>query len=264
MAFINNKTLDITGRLGNFSLYKPKGSDKTIARTRGGADKKKILKSPKFALTRLNNYEFGIAAQGACEIRRAMIQLKHLADYNFTPPLNALCRSIMKMDGEHPLGERMMYFSRHRHLLDGFNFNRRYPFNNLVKAPVFCTVDRDTCSATVQLPDLLPGINLSLPWQYPMYRLILTMGTIYDGAGDGKNFVADRPFLIGQPATTSWRIAAQAYKGETIQLQADIREPLSYYETLVVSIGIEMGTLISDAVIEGVKYAGSGKILMAG
>ena len=264
MAFINNKTFDITGRLGNFSLYKPKGSDKTIARTRGGADKKKILKSPKFALTRLNNSEFGTAAQGACEIRRAMIQLKHLADYNFTPPLNALCRSIMKMDGEHPLGERWMYFSLHRHLLDGFNINKRYPFNNLVKPPVFCTVNRDTCSAIVQLPDLLPGINLSLPWQYPMYRLVLTMGTICDGLGYARHEVADKPFLISQPATTSWRIAAQSYKGETIQLQADIPQSLRDYETLVVSIGIEMGTLISDAVIERVKYAGSGKILMAG
>lgn len=79
-----------------------------------------------------------------------------------------------------------------------------------------------------------------------------------------RNFVADRPFLIGQPATTGWRIAAQAYKGETIQLQADIPEALRDYETLIVSIGIEMGTLISDAVIERVKYAGSGKILIAG
>lgn len=264
MAFINNKTLDITGRLGNFSFYKPQGSDKTIARTRGGADKKKILKSPKFALTRLNNSEFGIAAQGACEIRWAMFQLRHLADYNFTPPLNALCRSIMKMDEKHPLGERWMYFSHYRHLLDGFNLNRRYPFNNLVKPPVSCTLNRDTSNATVQLPDLLPGINLSLPWQYPMYRIVLTMGTICDGLGYASHEVADRPFLIGQPVTTSWRIAAQAYKGETIQLQADIPKSLSEYETIVVSIGIEMGTLISDAVIERVKYAGSGKILMAG
>lgn len=264
MAIFNSKALDITGRLGQFSLYKPKGSDKIIARTRGGASRKQILKSPKFALTRLHNEEFGTAAKGGCEIRRAMLHLRHLADHNFTPPLNALCRSIMKMDESRGLGDRMMYFSTYHYLLDGFNLNKRYPFNNVVKQPIFCAIDRNTCSATVQLPDLLPGINLSLPWQQPMYRIIMSMDIISDGSGADKSNTASRPLLMNQPATTSWRLATQSYKGETIPLQPDTPKSLSSDETLVVCIGIEMGTLISDAVIERVKYAGSGKVLITG
>ncbi|SDF63359.1 hypothetical protein [Chitinophaga filiformis] len=263
MAIVKNKMLDISGSLGGFSFYQRKDSDKTILRTKGGATRKMIEKSPKFALTRLNNNEFGDAARGGCSIRLAIFHIRHLADYNFTPPMNALCRSIMKMDTEGALGTRRAEFSKYHHLLDGFNLNRRYPFNNVVKPPIYCTIDRDTATATIQLPELTPGINLSLPWQYPMYRIVLSIGILDDGGVD-RDYAASRPLLINQPFTTPWRLAAQAYKGETIVLQPDTAKKLDNDETLVVSIGIEMGTLISDAVIERVKYAGSGKILITG
>ncbi|SHN27461.1 hypothetical protein [Chitinophaga sp. CF418] len=263
MAIVTNKLLDINGSLGMFSFYKRRDSDKIIARTKGGATRKQIQKSPKFALTRLNNDEFGDAAKGGCAIRLAIFHIRHLADYNFTPTMNALCRSIMKMDIHRPLGIRKTEFSEYRHLLDGFNLNKRYPFNNVVKPPVYCTIDRNTASATVQLPELTPGINLSLPWQYPMYRIVLSIGILWDGGAD-RHYAASAPMLISQPVTTAWRLAAQAYKGETIILQPGTAQKLRDDETLVVSIGIEMGTLISDAVIERVKYAGSGKILITG
>ena len=264
MAIFNNKLLDITGSLGMMSLYKRKDSDKTIARTKGGATRKQIQKSPKFELTRLNNDEFGDAAKGACYIRWTMLHIRHLADYNFTPQLCALCRTIMKLDERSPLGLRRIEFSEYRHLLDGFNLNKRHLFSNVVKHPVFCTIDRNTASATVQFADLMPGINLSLPWQYPMYRLVFTMDILEDGHGIHRDDHNRIPMLINQPVTTPWRLSAQTYKGETITLQPDIPKKLRDDETLVVSIGIEMGTLISDAVIERVKNAGSGKILMAG
>jgi hypothetical protein len=264
MAIFNNKLLDITGSLGILSLYKRKDSDKTIARTKGGATRKQIQKSPKFELTRLNNDEFGDAARGGCEIRWAMLHVRHLADYNFTPTLNALCRTIMKQDEQSALGLRRIEFSKFRHLLDGFNLNKRHPFSNVVKQPVFCTIDRNTASATVQFADLMPGINLSLPWQYPMYRLILSIGVLEDGHGMQQGADTRIQPLINQPVTTAWRLTAQAYKGETITLQPDLPRKLRNVETLVVSIGIEMGTLISDAVIERVKNAGCAKILMAG
>ncbi|MCF6405429.1 hypothetical protein L3C95_21165 [Chitinophaga filiformis] len=263
MAIFNNKLLDISGSLGMLSLYKRRDSDKLIARTKGGATRKQIQKSPKFALTRLNNDEFGDAARGGCAIRLAIFHIRHLADYNFTPTLNSLCRSIMKMDTHRPLGIRKTEFSEHRHLLNGFNLNKRYPFNHVVKPPVYCTVERNTSSATVQLPELTPGINLSLPWQHPMYRIVLSIGIIEDGGAD-SDYAAKAPMLINQPVTTGWRLAAQAYKGEVIVLQPETLKKLRDDETLVVSIGIEMGTLISDAVIERVKYAGSGKILITG
>jgi hypothetical protein len=264
MAILNNKLLDITGSLGVLSLYKRKDSDKIIARTKGGPTRKQIQKSPKFERTRLNNDEFGDAAKGGCEIRRAIFQIRHLADYNFTPTLNSLCRSIQKLGTEKLTRSRIMQFSEYRHLLDGFNLNRRHVFNHLVKPPIYCTIDRTTTTATVHIPELLPGINLSLPWQYPMYRLVLSLGVINNGWGADSDRIANAPLLLNQPATTGWRLAAQNYKEETIIVEPDIPKKLRDDQTLLVSIGIEMGTLISDAVIERVKYAGSGKILMAG
>ncbi|PWV56463.1 hypothetical protein [Chitinophaga sp. S165] len=264
MAILNNKSLEITGSLGILSLYKRKDSDKIIARTKGGPSRKQIQKSPKFARTRLNNDEFGDAAKGGCFIRGAIFQIRHLADYNFTPTLNALCRSIFKLDMEKPIGARIMHFSQYRHLLDGFNLNRRYPFNAVVKPPVYSSIDRDTATATIHIPELLPNINLTLPWQYPMYRIILSIGIIEDGLGADSGYIAKTPLLLNQPATTGWRLATQTYKEETIVVQPDIPKKLRDGQTLLVSIGIEMGTLISDSVIERVKHAGSGKILMAG
>lgn len=91
MAILKSN-LEFTGSIGNLSAYKLPGTGKTILRTKGGAKKKTILKSPKFKLTRDNYTEFGGCAKMGGSIRKSMLPMAPLADYNYTPILNALAK----------------------------------------------------------------------------------------------------------------------------------------------------------------------------
>src|SRR5262245_29017986 len=101
-----NHPFPIKGTFGSLSFYKMRGIDETIARTKGGADRKTIMKSPKFELTRLHIDEFSMAAQMGSLIRMTLWPVKHLADHNITPKLNAMCKLLMKQDTDRRLGVR--------------------------------------------------------------------------------------------------------------------------------------------------------------
>lgn len=161
------------------------------------------------------------------------------------------------MDKNGPLGERDVQLVKHRHLLQGFNLNKRYPFDTVLRTPVQCTIDRDTASVLVQLPDLIPGINLHLPWKNPMYRFIINLGIAHDWGID------DKPSYI--PAIyTPWHLATQHYTGGQFTLQADQTNKLKDEEILIVSVGIEMGNPITDTLVHTVKHAGCAKLLKVG
>jgi hypothetical protein len=57
MAILKNG-LQFTGSVGNLSAYTRRGSDKVIIRTKGGASRDKIKKSPNFKRTRESNSDF--------------------------------------------------------------------------------------------------------------------------------------------------------------------------------------------------------------
>jgi hypothetical protein len=258
MARLTNKALLFTGTVGNMSTYTRKGSDVHFVRTKGGASKKKIAKSPAFEIVRRNCREFGEASGTAKGIRYAMLFVKHLADYNIHPVLTSICKSFMRTDMTGVFGDRDVELSKHRQLLQGFNLNQRHPFDGVVRTPVQCTIDRETASAMVQLPDLVPGINLHLPWKNPMYRFIINLGIADDWGID-----ADKASFI--PAIyTPWHLATQHYTGGEFTLQADQTKKLKDEETLIVSVGIEMGNPVTDTLIHTVKHVGCAKLLKVG
>jgi len=105
MARITNG-IQFEGSIGNISAYKQKGSDKVILRTKGGASKLKISTSPRFAIVRRYNSEWGACSKMGMAIRHATIGLRHLSDYNISSPLNAIIKAIQKIDTNGILGER--------------------------------------------------------------------------------------------------------------------------------------------------------------
>jgi hypothetical protein len=265
MAKFDNKTFEITGTFGNISVYKMRGIERPIARTKGGATREKINKSPAFALTRMHNREFGDAACSAAAIRLALLHIRHLNDYNITPKLNGLCRTIMKYDEEHPLGYRHAIFSKHRHTLEGFSLNRLHTFDSVLRHPLACTLDRAKCAATIRIPTISPEFNFSLPWKFPMYRIIVGLGLVEDGMGvTGRRLKAGADPVYANAAYTPWQIASQ--QQEAVSLTVSARKPakLRDSDTLLVSVGIEIGTPGPGGEIVPVKYTGCAKILMAG
>lgn len=77
--------MQLTGSIQGVSFYTLKGSDKVIMRTKGGATKKRIAKSPEFENTRKQNMEFGGCSKFGSKSRKAFGSIQRIADYNINP-----------------------------------------------------------------------------------------------------------------------------------------------------------------------------------
>jgi hypothetical protein len=260
--------IHFTGSIGGMSAYRMKGSDKIILRSKGGASKQKIKEAPEFELPRKNIAEFGGCGKAAASIRKAIYPVKHLADYNFTPTLSALSKTIQVMDTESLWGERAIYFSRHRFLLEGFHLNKKNTFDSVVRHPLGCVIERGTGSAVVQLPNLLPEQNLRMPWQYPYFRFTIGLGVVADRTYHGASYEYTDPHPRQYPHPcylhTEWQMAKQPFAAQSITLQLNQPENLDDAATLLLFAGIEMGTPVSDQLTIPVKYAGCAKIVAVG
>lgn len=263
MAFLTDG-INFTGSLGKLSAYKVRGSDKIIVRTKGGATKAQIRQSPVFERTRENNTEFAGCGYAAKNIRQVLYPVKHLADYNFTPMLVKLAKSIQLLDTTGDRGQRSIDLSRHRYLLEGFQLNRKNTFDSVLRHPVQCTIERETGTAEVQLPGLLPGLNLLLPWQYPFFRFVITFGIVANIGFNGINYrnAENQPLPVS--AHTEWQLVKRHSEAQRILLALTDLGLLNDDSTLLVGIGIEMGMPVTDQVIERVRYVGCGKILVTG
>lgn len=256
MAIIKN-ALQFTGSLGNITAYTMRGSDKIIIRTKGGASGKKIKTSPKFQRTRENNAEFGLCAKVASGIRSAVWPVKHMADYNFTPVLNALAKHVQLMDKHHPRGKRHVLFSQHAYLLEGFHLNKQNTFDSLVRHPLSFQINREALQATIQLPTLEPGINLRIPWPDPVFRFIAALGFMTDNSATRKGHAAS--------AETEWHPVLQPFEERELQLQLPpVAGGIRSATTLLLSIGIETGMPVTNTLIKPLKYHACAKILGTG
>ena len=79
---------EITGSIRGISFYKQYGSDKVIMRTKGGATRDKIRKSPKFAKLRLHQAEWKGCVKMSGTICNSLFYVKHLADFNVSSYMN--------------------------------------------------------------------------------------------------------------------------------------------------------------------------------
>lgn len=254
--------IEFTGSIGNLSAYKMRGSEKTILRTKGGADKKKILKSPSFKLTRENFTEFSGCAKLAGCIRRSMLVMAPLADYNYTPFLSSLAKTIQTLDLESKRGERKILLSKHRNLLTGFSLNKKTSFESIVRHPVTCQIDRNSVKAIIKLPELMPGVNLITGKQYPLFRFIVNLACVADPVFRLKGYFIQEPG--SSHVYTNWYHSSQLFNAMELIVQLKDSTTLKDDKTLILSLGLQMGMPVSDSVINPVKYAGCARIMAVG
>lgn len=256
--------IQFTGSLGKFSAYRMKGSDKIILRKKGGPSRKQVLKSKKFVRLRENMKEFRGVGKTANAIRTSLQHVRHLADYNFTSDLSAVSKMIQLLEPAGDRGERSIPLSQHRYMLAGFRLNITHPFLSIVTGPVACIFNRETKSALIQLPGLVKGINLHLPWKQPLYRFSMALGLVPDVTYENGEYNVHADEWADTSLDTEWHVADELFQSRTVELKLDIPGSIKDTQTLLFAIGIEMGTPTPYGNIEEVKYAGSACILAAG
>lgn len=264
MAFLSNGP-EFTGSIGNMSYYRMKGTDKIVVRKKGGASKEQIKTSPSFARTRENNAEFSGCANTVRSIRHALFPLNKLADYNFTPTLTTLAKNIQLLDKVNERGKRAVNFSQYRYLLEGFQLNKEFIFDAVVKYPLKGSIERETGSATVNIPHLHPQLNLDFPWKAPLYRFVIGFGVFTDSSFKELTGFKDKVILPrAETVYTDWQPVQQAFEAQSFTLQLFSLHGIDDTKSMILSIGIQMGTPITNAFIQEVKYASCAKILTVG
>jgi len=259
--------MQMTGSIQGVSFYTLKGSDKVIMRTKGGATKKQIANSPKFENTRKQNMEFGGCSKFGSKTRKAFGGLHRIADYNVTPVLNGMGKSLMKLDTVSEIGRRNLKLTQNKEILEGFNFNRNYPFNTVVRISPQWELDRDKLHATVTIPRINTDIDLLNIQKLPFFRLIVAIGTVSDLAYNEtkKEYKPLVPDLHGASnSTTGAWFKTQSIVPEqtlTVELNDSLVEELTDDVSVLLSMAIEFGNIgMTDEPVE-VKYAGCGKVL---
>lgn len=260
--------IELKGSLSNISFYTRRGSDKVIARTKGGASKEKIKQSPKFEKLRVQHKEWKGCTGFASALRNAFGGLHRLADYNITPVLNGLAKELQKSDSVHPVGERAIYLSKFKHTLDNFQLNRKFPFNTIVR--VLPEVNIETGTVTVTFPRFNAATDIYNLQKLPFFRLIVAMGIVSDVAynDEEKMFLPQKQELhgISEVVTGEWINTSAVVEEHTFNfpLDTETRANLQEHCTLIVSAGIEFGRLTMLNNPEAVKYAGCARVLKVG
>jgi hypothetical protein len=259
---LRKSLIQFEGKVEGINSFLPRNRKETdgyIVRKNGGPSAKQIEKLPSCWRVRQNNNEFGICSSAAKSLRMAIAPVKHLTDVNLASQFTSLCRQLLLQDKAHDIGSRTVIFSRFGTQLSGFNLNQQHLFDSVVRHPLSVTLDREKAAARIELPALQPGVSIVLPWLQPLYRLIFTLGVVEDIAVKGF----PRGWTVPVSFSTPWYLAQQGIEAGTVNLQLD-KSILGKNECMVVAVGIEMGTVVTDAVVNRVKYTGCGKILQAG
>ena len=263
------KGLQFLGRIGTLSAYKRKDSDKTFLRGKGGGSKETIATSPNCGVVRQNNAEFGGRSKMGRGIRKSLERLGWLADHNISASLNTVLRPVQLVDTVSLLGERNILLSRSSHFLQGFNYNRRYPFESVVRNQIQYTIDPATLSAKLAIPDLLPGINLFIPNKNPLFGFCFVLAAVPDCVfvkGVKSYYTLDDPgaSCLGQESNveTVWYPSYEGCKAMEIELKLP-KPVIASSFTLVLGVGIMYGTLGIGGEVMRVENAGCAKVIGA-
>jgi hypothetical protein len=256
---------DISGSLGNVSVYTRRGSDTPIMRAKGGASKSLIQKSARFAKLRLHQNEWRGCVIFSQQLNRSFSSFKPMSDHNVAAAMNGLAKRLQKNDTTNAIGERHVNFSAHKGLLLGYAFNRKELFENIVRVSVEVSTDRAGMAATVKIPAIEPSVHLVNRRSYPLYRFVVVVAVLHDMAynAEAKSYFPKQPDMRPKAKgnCSAWFGAKAAVEAQTIAVAFNAStEPLTDRQTMVVGVGVEFGTFDAFGQPEAVPYSGSARI----
>jgi len=258
---VNN--FNFIGRIGNYIAYTIKGSDKIFLKSVGGPSKEKIKTLDSFAECRKNQARLRGGVKAAQLLGTELAMVANLKDFNYAPKLNGLCRRLLTAH-EAETGERgSVLFTRYGYLAENFSLNKTHFLETIIRAPINSSIDRESLTASLELPHLVPNLNLMNPLNLPYYRFVFGMFCVQDFIFNPENerFYETGEFNYSSARIfTPWHPFKQVRKAEKICFAPDQKTPLEPNTSLVLSGGIEFGPEQDDSILKIRKYSGAGKI----
>lgn len=256
----------LSGKVDGLSFYKMRGVEQTIVRRSSGHTKEKVKNDPQLDLVRRITSEFGGRAKASKYLMRGLIFQKPMADYNIAGPLTALMKPVQDLDMVSEYSKRSILLSGHPHYMKGFSLNKKHPFDSVVRYPVMATVDRETLSAKVGFPALMPAVNFVPPVSHPYYAfrvsLAIVPDIVYGAYGYGPTH-PDYPENSAEYIDTNWFPLLKGSPAMEVAITSNVLPPDTHF-TMILAVGIFYGVLRDDNDIDRAPYAGSAKVLEVG
>jgi hypothetical protein len=251
------------GTMAGYTAYRMKGSDKIIIRSKGGPSKHQLKRSHRFVNTRLNNTEFALRSRATKFFRRVAQPMLALADHNVAGKMNALLKHVQYMDPQSAKGQRNVCTTLAPQLLEGFSFNRSNAFDSIVRSPLTFSIDREAHSARVEIPALVPGLNLVAPGSFPWFSFVISFGAMPDVFYHTSGYKYHRDYEQLHPTVhhTEWQHTGNGSGAITLDLPMKYLPPDALC-SLVLSVGIRFGVPDEQGGIRQLKSAGAGKVVM--
>ena len=266
MARLDRNILNFTGRIGDLSFYRMRGYDRVIVRQKGGPSSERVKNDANFQRTRENGVEFGGGSTAGKHIRLMLRAQATGSQLTVHSDINACLRSLIPLDTTSARGKRHLLISRDRQALEGMPLNTGDLFDAVVRATVTCEPSRETCSARVDIPALIPDNNLRLAVALPVYRIVATLIYVPDFfyAGPDKKY-EPAPGHITKDivmAETPWYPAMEGSPATTLDLQLKMPlPPPDEHYSLLVAIAIHQGDVYRGMRVAKVERAGAAKVL---
>jgi hypothetical protein len=270
----HNKTIDMAhlkditfiGGLGTVTAYTMKGSDKIILRRKAGPSRAKMMHDPKYDLQRRYGKELGGCSVLGKAIRIMFGPHRNLSDQNLCPKLNQYLLQVQRRDTISELGKRSIILSQIPQMLAGFSLNKKISvFDSTIRSAITGTIGRDDFSASIVVPELLPGINFFPLEDQPMYSVTAVLGIVPDAAYDerlGKYLVSSWFDSSYAPVMTSTPWLPSGVRAEGVTLAVAVPQRPSTTEfSLMLSVGIRYGMFLGDGTVLQAKRVGAAKVL---
>lgn len=268
MARVNG-IFNITGSLQNVSFYTMKGSDKVYARTKGGPSSRRMKMGPEFELLRKHQEEWKGCVLFSRELSACLGSIYRMRDYNVSPVLNGIAKRIIKLDTEHAIGGRSILLSKSRETFEGFNLNRRFPFNAIFRSSLQVETDKKNGRMVVRIPRIVTANDLNNVQNLPYFRLTFNLCHVFDLLFSAESSRCYEPaindrYLQRVEKSTEWFSANDVIPGQVLELDLNkvTADENMEHLTCMGSAGIEFGNVGAGGNIEAVKHACCAKILL--
>jgi hypothetical protein len=160
----------IEGTIGGVSFFKD--SEGYKAREKGGVNKNRIAKDPKYARTRENMSEFSEAAKSARVLRDAFSELiKAAKEKTGSRRLTKLMAKILRTDTTGLRGQRKVS-EGDTALLEGFEFNANSRISEMLGNTFTSEIDRVAGTLSASIPSFVPKQKLTAPEGTTHFKLV--------------------------------------------------------------------------------------------
>lgn len=256
----------LRGNIDGLSFYTMKGVEGTIVRRSSGHTKEKKNKDPKLRNFKLAGDDFAGRACMSKYLIGALTHQRPMADYNISGPLIALMKPVQELDSVSDFGVRNVRLTAYPHIIKGFSLNKNHTLDSVIRFPVTGTIDRETLSAKVQFPELVPGINFAPPVKQPYYAFRISLAVVPDVIYNLGRYTATHPDYLTNgvwSVDSSWFSLQEGSQALDMEVNIVVPPPDTNF-TLMLAAGIMYGELKALDRIGQVKHAGSAKVLEVG